>query len=50
MTLLYAAYLNLKMRVIDIGAKKINKSWLAIYGMVITVFQVVDKLGCSRFF
>ena len=50
MTLAYAAYLGLEVRVTNIGAQKINGSSLATYGMVIAAFQVVDKLGRSRFF
>ena len=50
MTLAYAIYLGLKMRVTNIGLQKINKSSAAIYGIVIAAFQVVNKLGRSRFF
>ena len=50
MTLAYAAHLGLKVRVTNLGAKKIDKFLLAIYGMVIAAFQVVDKLGCFWFF
>ena len=50
MTLAYTAYLDLKMRVIDIGVQKIDGSLLANYGMVIAAFQVVGKLGRSWFF
>ena len=50
LTLAYAAHLGLKVRVTNIGAQKINGSPLAIYGMVIATFQVVDKLSCSWFF
>ena len=46
----YAAHLGLKVRVTDAGAQKIDGSLLATYNMVIAVFQVVDKLGRSRFF
>ena len=46
----YAAHLGLKVRVIDVGAQKIDGSSLATYGIVIAAFQVVDKLGCSWFF
>ena len=46
----YVAHLGFKLRVTDIGAQKIDESSLATYGMVIAAFQVVDKLGCSRFF
>ena len=50
MTLVHAAYLRLKVRVTDVGALKIDGFSLANYGMVIAAFQVVDKLGRSRFF
>ena len=50
MTPAYAAHLGLKVRMTDIGAQKIDGSLLATYDMVIAAFQVVDKLGCSRFF
>ena len=49
-TLAYAAHLGLTIKVTDIGAQKIDGSLLANYGIVIAVFQVVDKLGRSRFF
>ena len=47
MTSAYAAYLDFKMKVTDVGVQKIDGSLLATYGMVISAFQVVDKLGCS---
>ena len=50
MTSAYAAYLGLKVRVTNVGAQKIDRSLLAIYGIVIATFQVIDKLDCSRFF
>ena len=50
MTLAYAAHLGFKVRMTNVGAHKIDGSSLAIYGMVIAGFQVVDKLGCSWFF
>ena len=50
MTSAYAAYLGLKVRVINVGVQKMDGSLLAIYGMVIAAFQVVDKLGYSLFF
>ena len=37
-TLAYAAHLDLKMRVTDVGVKKIDGSLLATYGIVIAVF------------
>ena len=50
MTPAHTAHLGLKMRVTDVSAQKIDGSSLATYGMVIAAFQVVDKLGRSRFF
>ena len=50
MTPAYAAHLGLKVRMIDVGAQKIDGSSLATYGMVIAAFQVFDKLVCSWFF
>ena len=50
MTLAYATHLGLKVRVINVGVQKIDRSSLATYGMVIAAFQIVDKLGRSRFF
>ena len=50
MTSTYAAHLGLKIRIIDVGARKTNASSLATYGMVIAAFQVVDKFGRSWFF
>ena len=50
MTPAYAAYLGLKLKKTNVGAQKIDRSSLATYGMVIAALQVVDKLGCSRFF
>ena len=50
MTPAHAAYLGLKVRVTDVGVQKIDGSSLATYGMVIAAFQIVDKLGRSRFF
>ena len=49
-TPVYAAHLGLKMRVTNVGMQKIDRSSLAIYGMVIAAFQVVNKLGRSWFF
>ena len=46
----YVAHLGFKVRVTDVGAQKIDGSSLATYGIVIAAFQVIDKLGCSRFF
>ena len=50
MTPAYVAHLGLKVRVTDVGVQKIDRSSLATYGMVVAVFQVVNKLGHSRFF
>ena len=50
MTLAYTAHLDLMVRLTNITMQKIERSLLIIYGMVITAFQVVDKLGCSWFF
>ena len=50
MTPAYAAHLGLKVRVTNVGAQKIDGSSLATYGMVITAFQVINKLGRSWFF
>ena len=43
----YAAHLDLKVRVTNVGVQKIDESSLATYDMVITAFQVVNKLGRS---
>ena len=50
MTPAYAAHLGLKVRMANVGVQKIDRSSLDTYGMVIAVFQVLDKLNCSRFF
>ena len=50
MTLAYATYLGLKVRITNVGVQKIDRFSLAIYGIVIAAFQVVNKLGRSRFF
>ena len=50
MTVAYTAYLGLKVRVTNVGAQKIDRFSLAICGMVIAAFQIVNKFGCSRFF
>ena len=44
------AYLCLKVRVTNIGVQKIDGFSPAIYSIIIAAFQVVDKLGRSRFF
>ena len=46
----YAAHLGLKVKVTNVSAQKIDKSFLVTYGMVIAAFQVVDKFDRSRFF
>ena len=46
-TLAYAAYLGLKVRMTNVGVQKINRSSLATYSIVIAAFQVVDKLNRS---
>ena len=43
-------HLGLKVRVTDVGAQKIDVFSLAIYGMIIAAFRILDKLGCFRFF
>ena len=50
MTLAYAKQLGLQVRKIDIGAQKIYGSSLKTFGMVITDFQVENKLDKIRFF
>ena len=46
----YAEKLDLRMRKINVGAQKIDGSSLNTFGMVITSFQVQDKLGRARLF
>ena len=50
MTPAYAAHLGFKVRVTNVGVQKIDRFSLATYGMVITAFQVINKLGRSWFF
>ena len=50
MTPVYAAHLDLKVRVTKVGVQKIDRFSLATYGMVIAALQVVNKLGRSCFF
>ena len=50
MTSAYAAHLDLKVRITNLGAQKIDACSLATYDMVMASFQVFDKLGCSWFF
>ena len=46
----YTQKLGLKIRIINIGAQKIDGSALETFGMVIADFQVEDKVSRSRFF
>ena len=46
----YAKKLGLRTQKTDIGAQKIDRSSLDIFGMVIAGFQVVDKHSRTRFF
>ena len=46
----YAAHLGLQVRVTDVVVQKIDKFSLITYGMVIALFQVVNKLGRFWFF
>ena len=48
--LAYTAHLSLKVRMTNVRIQKIDGFSLATYGMVIAIFQVVDKLGRSWFF
>ena len=50
MTPAYAAQLDLKVRKTDVGTQKIDGSSLATYNMVISTFQILNKLGHSWFF
>ena len=50
MTPAYVSYIDLKVRVTNIGTSKIDGSSLATYGIVIAALQVVKKLGRSWFF
>ena len=50
MTLAYTAHLSLKVKMTDVGVQKIEGFSIAIYGIVIATFQVVNKLDCSGFF
>ena len=50
MTSAYMANLGFKVRVTNVGMQKIDRFSLATYSMVIAAFQVVNKLGRSRFF
>ena len=46
----YAEKLGLRMRKTNVGTQKIDGSSLDTFGMVITSFQVQDKLRRARFF
>ena len=46
----YIVHLGLQVRMTNISTQKIDKSSLTTYRMIIAAFQVVNKLGCSRFF
>ena len=50
MTPVYAAHLSLKVRVINVGAQKIDGFSLVTYCMVLAAFQFDNKLGRSWFF
>lgn len=50
MNLAYIAKLDLQIQKIDVSAQKIDSFSLEICGMVITTFQVLNKLGCLQFF
>ena len=49
-TLIYIANLDFKMQKTDINIQKINSSLSVTYDIVISVFQVFDKLVWSWFF
>ena len=46
----YMAQLVLKVRKTDVNAQKIDTSLLITYGIIISAFYVLDKLGHSWFF
>ena len=50
MTPTYAAQLGLKVQKTNVGAQKIDRSSLATFSIVITIFQVFNMLGRSWFF
>ena len=50
MTLAYLAQLGLKVQKTNVGAQKIDGFLLETYGMVIAVFQIINKLGHFWFF
>lgn len=47
---IYSAKLSLKIRKTDIWAQKIDGSIFGIFEMVLTVFQIENKLGKAWFF
>ena len=49
-TLAYAAQLGLKVQKTNVGVQKIEKFSLETYGIGIATFEVLNKLGFSRFF
>ena len=46
----YVAHLSLKVGLTNVGMQKIDGFSVATYGIVIAAFQIVNKLGRSRFF
>ena len=50
MTPAYVSKLGLRVRHTDVGAQKIDGSTLETFEIVLTNFQVEDKLGRARFF
>ena len=46
----YATKLGFRVRKIDVGIQKIDRSYLDIFGMVIVDCSVKNKLGRVRFF
>ena len=46
----YASKLGLKICHTNVGAQKIGGSTLVTFGIVLTSFQIEDKLGRARFF
>ena len=50
MILAYAKQLGFQIQRTNVGAKKIDSSSLATYGMVIATFQMINKLGRAQFF
>ena len=49
-TLAYASKLGLKIYYTNVGAQKIDSSTLKIFGIVLTSFQIEDKINRTRFF